>query len=210
MPSSKPTFSWLLLMAWRESRTHRLKLILFLSAIVIGVAAQVSISSLRDNLKVSIDSQSKELLGADLEVRHTAPFDSTLEDYLAQRFAPGADMIRFASMVRADSGFTRLSQIFATEAAYPFYGQIKTIPSLAYGDFQLGKGALIDQSVMDQFGLSVGDSLHIGLKSYAIVGGMTSIPGQAQAGSFLVHESSYHYKVLNKPVYWSEVVESNT
>jgi putative ABC transport system permease protein len=63
MPSSKPTFSWLLLMAWRESRTHRLKLILFLSAIVIGVAAQVSISSLRDNLKVSIDSQSKELLG---------------------------------------------------------------------------------------------------------------------------------------------------
>jgi len=184
MPSSKPTFAWLLLMAWRESRTHRLKLILFLSAIVIGVAAQVSISSLRDNLKVSIDSQSKELLGADLEVRHTAPFDSTLEDYLAQRFAPGADMIRFASMVRADSGFTRLSQIFATEAAYPFYGQIKTIPSLAYGDFQLGKGALIDQSVMDQFGLSVGDSLHIGLKSYAIVGGMTSIPGQAQAGSF--------------------------
>ena len=41
-----------------------------------GVAAQVSISSLRDNLTQSIDSQSKELLGADLEVRRTAPFDS--------------------------------------------------------------------------------------------------------------------------------------
>ncbi len=184
MSSTKPSISWLLLMAWRESRSHRLKLVLFLSAIIIGVAAQVSISSIRDNLKVSIDNQSKELLGADLEVRHTAPFDSTLDNYLAERFAPGADMIRFASMVRADSSFTRLSQIFATEAAYPFYGHIKTIPESAYQDFQTGKGALIDQSVLDQFGLKVGDSLSIGLKNYAILGGMTSIPGQALAGSF--------------------------
>ena len=103
-------------MAWRESRTHRVKLALFLSAIVIGVAAQVSISSLRDNLTQSIDTQSKELLGADLEVRHTAPFDSVLNGFLDSRFSESADMIRFASMVSADSGFTRLSQIFASSS----------------------------------------------------------------------------------------------
>ena len=112
---NKPTSNtfWLLKMAWRESRTHRVKLALFLSAIVIGVAAQVSISSLRDNLTQSIDNQSKELLGADLEVRHTAPFDTVLNGFLERRFDQGAHMVRFASMVSADSGFTRLSQIFA-------------------------------------------------------------------------------------------------
>ena len=171
-------------MAWRESRTHRVKLALFLSAIVIGVAAQVSISSLRDNLTQSIDSQSKELLGADLEVRHTAPFDSVLNGFLNNRFDESADMIRFASMVSADSGFTRLSQIFASSSTYPFYGSIKTQPARAFETFKLEKGALIDQSVLDQFNLSVGDTLTIGLGSYPILGGMLSIPGQAQAGSF--------------------------
>ena len=171
-------------MAWRESRTHRIKLALFLSAIVIGVAAQVSISSLRDNLTQSIDSQSKELLGADLEVRHTAPFDSVLNGFLDSRFDESAEMIRFASMVSADSGFTRLSQIFASSSTYPFYGSIKTQPARAFETFKLEKGALIDQSVLDQFNLSVGDTLTIGLGSYPILGGMLSIPGQAQAGSF--------------------------
>ena len=171
-------------MAWRESRTHRVKLALFLSAIVIGVAAQISISSLRDNLTQSIDTQSKELLGADLEVRHTAPFDSVLNGFLDSRFDESADMIRFASMVSADSGFTRLSQIFASSSTYPFYGSIKTQPARAFETFKLEKGALIDQSVLDQFNLSVGDTLTIGLGSYPILGGMLSIPGQAQAGSF--------------------------
>ena len=175
---------WLVKMAWRESRTHRVKLALFLSAIIIGVAAQVSISSLRDNLTQSIDSQSKELLGADLEVRHTAPFDSVLNSFLDSRFDESADMVRFASMVSDDSGFTRLSQIFASSSTYPFYGSIKTQPLNAFEEFQDGEGALIDQSVLDQFNLSIGDTLTIGLSSYPILGGMLSIPGQAQAGSF--------------------------
>ncbi|MBK98639.1 MAG: hypothetical protein CL672_07595 [Balneola sp.] len=183
---SKPSSNtlWLIKMAWRESRTHRVKLALFLLAIVIGVAAQVSISSLRDNLTQSIDSQSKELLGADLEVRHTAPFDSDLNRFLDSRFDESADMVRFASMVSADSGFTRLSQIFASSSTYPFYGSIKTQPAQAFETFKLERGALIDQSVLDQFNLSVGDTLTIGLGSYPILGGMLSIPGQAQAGSF--------------------------
>ena len=184
MSKTSSNIRWLVKMAWRESRTHRVKLALFLSAIIIGVAAQVSISSLRDNLTQSIDSQSKELLGADLEVRHTAPFDSVLNSFLDNRFDESADMVRFASMVSADSGFTRLSQIFASSSTYPFYGSIKTQPMNAFEEFQGGDGALIDQSVLDQFNLSVGDTITIGLSSYPILGGMLSIPGQAQAGSF--------------------------
>ena len=184
MNKGSSNIRWLVKMAWRESRTHRVKLALFLSAIIIGVAAQVSISSLRDNLTQSIDSQSKELLGADLEVRHTAPFDSVLNSFLDSRFDESADMVRFASMVSDDSGFTRLSQIFASSSTYPFYGSIKTQPLNAFEEFQDGEGALIDQSVLDQFNLSIGDTLTIGLSSYSILGGMLSIPGQAQAGSF--------------------------
>ena len=141
---------------------------MFLSAIVIGVAAQVSISSLRDNLTQSIDNQSKELLGADLEVRHTAPFDTVLNGFLERRFDESADMVRFASMVSADSGFTRLSQIFASSSTYPFYGSIKTQPMKAFEEFQRGEGALIDQSVLDQFNLNnlALDSIQKSLEEY--------------------------------------------
>ena len=55
-------------MAWRDSRSNRKKLFLYLAAIIVGVAAQVAISSFRENLNDSINEQSKELLGADLEV----------------------------------------------------------------------------------------------------------------------------------------------
>ncbi|HBQ59919.1 MAG TPA: hypothetical protein DD671_09930, partial [Balneolaceae bacterium] len=67
---SKQSNSWLwtFKMAWRDSRSNRSKLFLFMAAIIVGVAAQVAITSFRANLNESIESQAKELLGADLEV----------------------------------------------------------------------------------------------------------------------------------------------
>ncbi|HCI69821.1 MAG TPA: hypothetical protein DHV30_04170, partial [Balneola sp.] len=69
-------------MAWRDSRSNRKKLFLYLAAIIVGVAAQVAISSFRENLNDSINEQSKELLGADLEVEKNDPFHEELEIYL--------------------------------------------------------------------------------------------------------------------------------
>ena len=53
---------WLLKMAWRDSRSNRAKLFLYLAAIIVGVAAQVAITSFRENLNKSVNEQSKELL----------------------------------------------------------------------------------------------------------------------------------------------------
>jgi len=43
--------SWLLNMAWRDSRKNRGRLILFISSIIIGIAALVAINSFSENLK---------------------------------------------------------------------------------------------------------------------------------------------------------------
>jgi putative ABC transport system permease protein len=42
--------AWIFKMAWRDSRSSRQKLFLYLAAIIVGVAAQVAISSFRENL----------------------------------------------------------------------------------------------------------------------------------------------------------------
>ena len=60
--------SWPWKMAWRDSRTYRQRLALFLSCILLGVAALVAVRSLGDNLKQAVDDQSRTLLGADLVV----------------------------------------------------------------------------------------------------------------------------------------------
>ena len=53
-------------MAWRDSRKSRQRLLLFISSIVLGIAALVAINSFSYNLEKSIAGQAKELLVADL------------------------------------------------------------------------------------------------------------------------------------------------
>ncbi|MGB0431331.1 MAG: hypothetical protein ACPGLV_12725, partial [Bacteroidia bacterium] len=58
------SFWWYLKMALRDSRKQRGRLLLFISAIVLGLAAMVSINTFIENVKNDIDSEAKSLLGA--------------------------------------------------------------------------------------------------------------------------------------------------
>ncbi len=53
-------------MAWRDSRSVRWKMVLFSASIVFGVAALVTIGSLRENMTKAVKGEAKSLLGADL------------------------------------------------------------------------------------------------------------------------------------------------
>lgn len=172
-------------MAWRDSRSNRKKLFLYLAAIIVGVAAQVAISSFRENLTDSINEQSKELLGADLEVERNEPFHDELEAYLDSLGGDRSDALSFTSMAYfPKSGTTRLSQITALQGSFPYYGTLKTNPASASNSFQNINGALVDEPILLQFGLEPGDSVKIGLTTYEIVGALQEVPGQPVAASF--------------------------
>src|SRR6476469_9578801 len=64
---------WLFRMAWRDSRRNRSRLLLFVSSIVLGIAALVAINSFSENLRDNMDDQAKTLLGADLVINHNQP-----------------------------------------------------------------------------------------------------------------------------------------
>ena len=65
-------FSWLLVMAWRDSRRNRGRLFLFISSVVLGIAALVATLSFGNNLREDIDDQAKTLVGADLIIERAA------------------------------------------------------------------------------------------------------------------------------------------
>lgn len=178
-------WSWVIKMAWRDSRSNRRKLFLYMAAIIVGVAAQVAITSFRVNMNASINDQAKELLGADLEVERNAEFQPELQAYLDSVSSDQAKMLSFTSMALfPKTGTTRLSQITAMDGNFPYYGIIETDPPTAVDSYLEEYGALVDQTILTQLELSAGDSVKIGFNTYEITGAIIEIPGQSMANSF--------------------------
>lgn len=97
--------SFILKMAWRDTRASRRRLLLFSLAIVLGVAALVAVGSLRDNLRFAIEEQTKTLLGADLTVTARAKLEGEAEKFVTGLGGEQAREISFNSMlILPDSG----------------------------------------------------------------------------------------------------------
>ena len=68
--------------AWRESRTARRRLLLYMSSISLGVAALVAIDSFSNNVIRSVHDQSRALLGGDVSANRNAPLTKGLDSLL--------------------------------------------------------------------------------------------------------------------------------
>ncbi|PRY15648.1 putative ABC transport system permease protein [Pontibacter ummariensis] len=170
-------------MAWRDSRRNRGRLALFISSIVLGIAALVAINSFADNLRTDIDRQAKSLIGADLVIASNRVLEPDMQ-HLVDSIAIGgerSDEIRFVSMVffQASQG-TRLVQVRALEdAGFPYYGTIETEPVEASRAFRHGgRKALVDETLLLQFNTKPGDSIKVGNLTFEIAGALKKIPGQ--------------------------------
>jgi len=172
-------------MAWRDSRRNIARLLLFISSIIIGIAALVAINSFSENLQADIDKQAQSLLGADLKIEINQPLPDSLSKVLNDLSIDQASKIDFVSMASFPrTGDTRLSRIIGLEGDYPFYGKIVTTPAEAAQSFQKGKQALVDKTLMVQFEMSPGDSIKIGEVTFEIAGQLESAPGAAGITSF--------------------------
>src|ERR1051325_9873507 len=153
---------WTWQMAWRDSRASRRKLLLFSSSIVIGIAALVAISSLAENLRISIDQQAKSLLGADLVIAARDPLTTEMEELFGDIGGEQAREVIFSSMAFfPKTGGTRLVQVRALGKGFPFYGELQTSPRAAATDFQSG-AALAEETLLLQFESKPGDQVKIG------------------------------------------------
>lgn len=181
---------WLFKMAWRDSRRSKSRLLLFILSIVIGIAALVAINSFSNNLKEDNNAQSKELLGADLDLSSN---DSIIEYGLLDTMQFDVSYENsFASMIYFPKNEqSRLVDVRALEGAFPYYGKIETEPATAEASFRDGsKKVLVDQSVMIQFDIQVGDTIRIGLVNFKVEGALISSPSQS-LGATLVAPAVY-------------------
>ncbi len=173
-------------MAWRDSRSSRRRLLVFSISITLGIAALVSIGSFRRSLALAIDDQARTLIGADLIVEASRAFSADEEKFLHSLDAPQARETRFTTMaVFPANGGTRLIHVRALGGDFPFYGTMETAPAAAARDFRDGARAVVEESLLIQFGAKVGDRIKIGDAEFTIAGALKKMPGEASAaGSF--------------------------
>lgn len=175
---------WLLSMAWRDSRTYRRRLLLYMSSIILGTAALVSIRTLGDSMRTAIDQESRALLGADLDINTRRAFSDSAEVFLRGLGGTQSRQTSFASMVFFPrTASSRLVQVRAIEGGFPYYGELETTPPGAAKSFRTRGTALVDDNLMIQHGAEVGDSIRVGLRTLEIEGRLISIPGETAAMS---------------------------
>lgn len=172
-------YPWLLTMAWRDSRRNRSRLLLFMSSIVLGIAALVAINSFGDNMQRDIDAEAKKLLGADLVVESRFPFSDEVKHLLDSLTEQQSEEVSFASMILfPKNDGSRLVQVRALEGDFPYYGAIETTPPPAGENFQQQQTALADNTLMLQFDANVGDSIKVGQITFPLSGSISKVPGQ--------------------------------
>ncbi|WP_439585075.1 ABC transporter permease [Dyadobacter bucti] len=178
MNNDSINFPWLLKMAWRDSRKNRSRLLLFISSIVLGIAALVAIYSLGDNLRQNIDSQAATLIGADLALMGNKAVSGKVKTMVDSMGTARSEERSFASMVYFQkNGGNRLAQVKALQGDFPYYGKFETIPVTAEQTFRSKREALVDQTLMLQYQAQVGDSIKIGEVTFAIAGILEKAPG---------------------------------
>ncbi len=176
--------TFILKMAWRDSRASRRRLVLFSSSVVLGIAALVAIGSLGTNLERGIDDQAKGLLGADLIITGRNPLSEAALKQVEALATETARERSFSSMMMfpTANNLTRLVNVRATEGNFPFYGDFTTVPADAPAKLRAGGNVVIvEETLLRQFNAKVGDSVKLGNTLFTVVGALQKLPGESSA-----------------------------
>jgi putative ABC transport system permease protein len=170
-------------LAWRESRTARRRLLLYMSSISLGVAALVAIDSFSTNIIQSVKEQSRALMGGDLSLNSSKPFSpatDSLLDSLSRNGISLAKVTTFPSMaVVPRTAGTRFAQVRGVTENYPFYGTIVTEPAGLWRELHKGANAIVDPSLLTTLNARVGDTLRLGFGTFTIIATVKDAPGAA-------------------------------
>ena len=176
-------------LAWRESRTARRRLLLYMSSISLGVAALVAIDSFSANIIQSVKDQSRTLMGGDLQFNSSKPISPAIDslfDSLSRQGLSFARVTTFPSMavVPRTSG-TRFAQVRGVTDNYPFYGGVVTEPAGRWQLLTQGANAIVDPSLLTSLNARVGDTLKLGFGTFTIVATIKDAPGAAGIAEML-------------------------
>lgn len=189
--------SWLFKMAWRDAKASRVRLLLFMASIILGISAVVAIQLFSANLTDTIKLQSKNLMGADYII-DTRQEPTQRAQAIIDSLQPGAREVNFVSMIAfPKNGGTKLVRVRGLDGAFPFYGTITTEPATAAASYQDVGGALVDATLMLQFNIQPGDSIKVGEITLPIAASLKAIPGSSAVSTSVAPPVIIPYRYID-------------
>lgn len=164
--------------AWRESRGAGPRLVFFIACLALGVAAITAVSGLVDAIEQALAAQSRELLGADVSVQARRPIGERVDAYFAFDDARERAQARETPTLAAANSKSRLVELKAVSANFPFYGAIKLDPPAQLGELLDATTCAISPELAREFGLALGDELALGGQPFRVAAFVLDEPGR--------------------------------
>ena len=174
-------------LAWRESRTARRRLLLYMSSISLGVAALVAIDSFSANIVQSVKDQSRAIMGGDISFNSRRPFPPAVDslfDSLSRHGISFARVTTFPSMAvvprttgRDSSGEGRHRELSVTARSLRSRGR--------WAMLHQGANAIVEPGLLTSLNAKVGDTLRLNFGTFTIIASIKDIPGAVGIGEML-------------------------
>ena len=170
------SFSLAWRMARREMKGSLSKFRIFLSALVLGVAAIGAVGSVAESMRSGIDGNARLLLGGDLEIssRHKRADEAIMTT--AKEWGAIANTTEMRAMLRSPSGERKLVELKAVDEAWPLVGAAKIEGADTLQDGLKTGSALLQPSLLRSLDLSIGDEVKLGEATLIVAGTLTSEP----------------------------------
>jgi putative ABC transport system permease protein len=162
----------------RDARAGELRLLG--AALLIAVAALTAVGFFADRVRVALEREAHQLLGADLLLVADQPWPPAVAEAARARGLAIATTAVFPSMVLHD-GAAQLAEIKAVSPGYPLRGRLRTAPAPnvpdapATGTPQRGE-IWVDERLAAALALKVGDRLTLGRAQFAVAAVLTLEP----------------------------------
>tara|TARA_R110000868_G_scaffold163335_1_gene395497 strand:+ start:22786 stop:25296 length:2511 start_codon:yes stop_codon:yes gene_type:complete len=163
----------ILRLAAREIKNHPRFSFFFVLSVLLGLLGLTAIESFKGVVQTNLQSRSKELLGADLELSSRFALEKRHVDIIQQYFKEATHLksLDIFSMT-SFNGASRLIQVRAQENGYPFYGKLLLRSNTQYpGDATplADNEAWIYPELATQLNIKIGDQLPIGESVFKVV-----------------------------------------
>ena len=138
-----------------------------------------SIFTIKKSLNYEIETNSKELLGGDLEISSGI---HPLSEEIIEKISESGQLsqtVKFHTMVSREDKGSIFTDIRAIDKYYPLYGSIQTNPKGSSQTLFLessNPSILINENIQNQFELEIGDNITILNKKFTVQGIILSVP----------------------------------
>lgn len=169
-------------LAWRDLKASGRSLWVFCACLALGVTLVSASGGLYRLIDVGLLSDTRILMGGDLEVEHDEPLPAAAVAWLEEH-GDVSLLTELDTMLGTEDGDFLRVELQTADAAYPLYGELRLQPGRTLADITAFAGerwgVAIDPVLAETLGIGVGDTVFIGALEMTVRGLILEQPDRA-------------------------------